>query len=202
MSKRAGGNAPRDAASDDGAYAQPQRTGPPRPDISLLFPPICVACALLANGLWGTLSTSRCLGYLALGLLFWSLEEYLLHRFVFHVRIIGTRYIYGQHEAHHVDNSTALDASPGFIPHLVPLVLPYRLLLHAWLPALFCTLGTFVGYCLYELAHCLIHSNRRGGRLLRRLRRHHMHHHRQPDGCFGVTSPLWDLILGTGRRGT
>ena len=58
--------------------------------------------------------------------------------------------------------------------------------------------GVIAGYIAYEAIHLRIHSARRGGRLLQALRRHHFYHHFNNDRvCFGVTSPLWDLIFGS-----
>ncbi len=187
------------AVSPAARIGRPQ-TGPPVLSATFLVPPILIVAGLLANGRYGTISVGQCLGYVALGVFFWTFAEYVLHRFAFHVDIPGIRGLRARHEGHHVDFTTALVSSPGFARHLFPIVIPLRLLFHAWVPAFFCLSGTVLGYCAYEIVHCLIHSNRRGSFVLRRLRRHHLRHHRHTDCCFGLTSPLWDLVLRTGMK--
>ena len=58
--------------------------------------------------------------------------------------------------------------------------------------------GTWAGYLAYELVHLRIHSTAPGGKLLRALRRYHYRHHFADDTvCYGVTSPLWDMVFRT-----
>jgi sterol desaturase/sphingolipid hydroxylase (fatty acid hydroxylase superfamily) len=47
------------------------------------------------------------------------------------------------------------------------------------------------------MSHILIHSRQfRHAGLRRWAGGHHIHHH-HPDSNFGVTSPFWDVVLGT-----
>jgi hypothetical protein len=49
--------------------------------------------------------------------------------------------------------------------------------------------------------HYSIHQVALVRRLLRPLASHHLHHHfADSSRCFGVSTPLWDWILRTGRR--
>ncbi|MGH9439701.1 MAG: sterol desaturase family protein, partial [Terriglobia bacterium] len=53
------------------------------------------------------------------------------------------------------------------------------------------------GYVVYGLSHFTIHHVRFRQPVLRHwAAAHHIHHH-HPDSNFGVTTPLWDFILGT-----
>jgi sterol desaturase/sphingolipid hydroxylase (fatty acid hydroxylase superfamily) len=53
------------------------------------------------------------------------------------------------------------------------------------------------GYIIYGLAHFIIHHARFKQPLLRRWAAAHHVHHYHPDSNFGVTTPLWDVLLGT-----
>jgi dihydroceramide fatty acyl 2-hydroxylase len=58
--------------------------------------------------------------------------------------------------------------------------------------------GTVGGYLLYEALHVRMHSPVAGGRVLRALRKHHFYHHFGDDSrCFGVTTPVWDVVFRT-----
>jgi sterol desaturase/sphingolipid hydroxylase (fatty acid hydroxylase superfamily) len=61
--------------------------------------------------------------------------------------------------------------------------------------------GLIVGYLSYEFIHYGIHQMPWLRRLVKPLASHHLHHHYADDTrCFGVTSPLWDIVFRTGRR--
>lgn len=61
--------------------------------------------------------------------------------------------------------------------------------------------GFVTGYLFYDSFHYAIHFIRPGGRieaLMYRLGKGHMRHHfSNPDQDYGVSTPIWDLLLGT-----
>ena len=139
-------------------------------------------------------------GWLA-GLLAWTVVEYLLHRFLFHLppqhplARLGARMHYEHHDA----------------PAQRPIVKPPALTLGAF--ALTLTLaatlaglarvapfwgGLVAGYLLYELSHVAIHALDEARHPWPAQRRRHLDHHADPHRSFGISSPLWDLVLGTG----
>ena len=60
-----------------------------------------------------------------------------------------------------------------------------------------------LGYLAYEYLHLAIHHRKPRTSLGRFLCRHHLSHHaRKQEGNYGVTSHLWDWLLGTWRRGS
>lgn len=136
---------------------------------------------------------------LATGLLLFSFVEYALHRWLFHGR--ANRVAAG-HGKHH-DDPSGDDALPFFVPPALMLLLAAALA--QALPAgdaLLLASGVAAGYAAYGLAHTAIHRLRfRPGALLRWAAHHHVHHH-HPDRNFGVTTPLWDIVLGTRRART
>jgi sterol desaturase/sphingolipid hydroxylase (fatty acid hydroxylase superfamily) len=140
------------------------------------------------------------LGCIALvGLASWTLIEYLLHRFILH----GLQPFKRWHAEHH-DRPTALICTPTVLSAsliAVLVFLPALLLGGAWRASAL-TLGVLVGYLTYAITHHATHHWRgREGWMLRRKRMHALHHSasHQPQ-CFGVSSALWDHMLGTQAR--
>lgn len=130
-----------------------------------------------------------------LGLFIFSFIEYAFHRWLFH----GVVPLFEQgHTLHHA-KPLGYDSLPFFFPPAVVLLLAAALALV--LPvavALLLTGAIALGYALYGFSHLIIH---RRGRFHHPLARkwaavHHVHHH-HPDKNYGVTSPLWDFLLGT-----
>jgi sterol desaturase/sphingolipid hydroxylase (fatty acid hydroxylase superfamily) len=130
----------------------------------------------------------------ALGLFAFSFVEYFFHRWMFHTRIP----LFAQgHELHH-QHPLGYDSLPFFLPAAVLAVLTGLLVLI--LPTAFALLvagaATF-GYVIYGLSHFTIHHVRFKHPLLRNWAAAHHVHHYHPDSNFGVTTPLWDVLLGT-----
>lgn len=122
------------------------------------------------------------------GLFVWSFLEYAVHRWLFH------GLLWRVHRAHH---KKPVRLNTVNVP--LSFSAPVSLLLGAasWatgvLPAF---LGLLLGYVLFEVFHFFIHATR--WTWLRNARRHHSRHHSVDDATgYGVTSPVWDVILGT-----
>jgi sterol desaturase/sphingolipid hydroxylase (fatty acid hydroxylase superfamily) len=131
---------------------------------------------------------------IVLGLFAFSFVEYFFHRWMFHTRIP----LFAQgHNLHH-ERPLGYDSLPFFLPAAILLVLTGLLVLI--LPTAFAMLmagaATF-GYVIYGLSHFTIHHVRFKHPLLRRWAAAHHVHHYHPDSNFGVTTPLWDVLLGT-----
>ena len=129
-----------------------------------------------------------------LGLLTFSFIEYFFHRWMFHTRIP----LFEQgHRMHHAQ-PLGYDSLPFFLPAavllcltgLLALVMPTGL-------ALLMAGAVTLGYIAYGLSHFIIHHVRFKQPLLRRWAAAHHVHHYHPDSNFGVTTPLWDVVLGT-----
>jgi sterol desaturase/sphingolipid hydroxylase (fatty acid hydroxylase superfamily) len=129
-----------------------------------------------------------------LGLLAFSFIEYFFHRWMFHTRVP----LFAQgHEQHH-NNPLGYDSLPFFLPPAVLLALAgvFVLVMPTGFALLLASAITF-GYIVYGLSHFIIHHVRFSQPLLRRWASAHHVHHYHPDSNFGVTTPLWDLLLGT-----
>ena len=143
---------------------------------------------------------------IGLGVLSWTALEYALHRFVFHHSArstFGRKLLYAAHLSHH-DNPRATNRLFSSLLVSLPIATGYVLL--AWVAtgslrgAAYLFGGLTAGYFCYEWLHFQAHHRQPRLRLLRYLRKYHLlHHYQTPEHRFGVTSPLFDLILGTFR---
>lgn len=136
------------------------------------------------------------------GLVFWTLFEYLLHRFVFHYTPKtqwGKRFHYFTHGIHHdyPKDSTRLVMPLGVsIPLAGILYLPFYLFSGLWGHAFFA--GFLFGYMCYDAMHFAVHHLQFNGKIGRFMQAYHMKHHFHDDhNSFGVSSPLWDIIFST-----
>lgn len=143
-----------------------------------------------------------------LGMLAWTLFEYVLHRMVFHWPARsswGRRLVFLMHGCHHQDPE---DPERAVMPPMASLPLAFACYGAAALAlappmrdAAFA--GFLLGYLHYDLTHWACHQAPMAGPLGRRLKRHHLrHHYAGADGNYGVGSPLWDVVFGSrlGKR--
>jgi sterol desaturase/sphingolipid hydroxylase (fatty acid hydroxylase superfamily) len=168
----------------------------------LLFLPVIAYLIVRAIG-HEDLAVGSVIGVFALGIAFWSLGEYLLHRFVFHLQPDnrwGRRLHFIIHGVHHdyPHDPMRLVMPPSVsIPLALLFWFGFRAVLGpAWaLPAF---AGFLLGYLAYDMTHYHLHHHRSRNRLSLALRRYHYRHHfQQSDRGFGVTSPLWDRVFRT-----
>ncbi len=149
------------------------------------------------------LGVGSVLGVFALGIVAWSLTEYLLHRFVFHLEPEsrwGRRVHFIIHGVHHdfPHDPMRLVMPPSVsIPLAIGFWFLFRALLGpAWALPTFA--GFLLGYLIYDMSHYHMHHHRSKDRLSLALRRYHYRHHfQQADRGFGVTTPLWDRVFRT-----
>ncbi len=136
------------------------------------------------------------------GLIFWSFCEYILHKYVFHMlptNRLKERLQYTFHGVHHEypRDKTRLAMPPAAsLLILTALFFIFRFFVgnyvYTFLP------GFVIGYALYLFVHYAIHAFRPPRNKLGLLWVYHsIHHYKDDSVAFGVSSPLWDLILGT-----
>jgi sterol desaturase/sphingolipid hydroxylase (fatty acid hydroxylase superfamily) len=143
---------------------------------------------------------------MALGMLVWTLIEYLLHRFLLHYRpqrpalLAVVEKLHLGHHRNPQDESKVTVPVSGSLPIAGGLLGLYRLMTGSWQVAALLMTGSIAGYLYYETVHFWIHCGARRGRWLGQQRANHLSHHfKDQTRCFGVTTQVWDLILGTGR---
>lgn len=154
-----------------------------------------VSIALLGAGLLrGDVRPTSAILIVSAGLVVFSLIEYCIHRWLFH----GPLAAFEQGHRRHHEQPMGHDALPFFLPPLAMLAL-------AWLLSLLIPAGEALllagaiaaGYAFYGLSHVTMHAVRFRNPLARRWAAAHHIHHNHPERNFGVTSPLWDLVLRT-----
>lgn len=140
-----------------------------------------------------------------MGVLTFTLAEYLIHRYVFHMlpdKPIKEKIAYNFHGVHHdyPNDKERLAMSPivSFILSTVLFFL-FRLVIgdyaFAFVP------GFLIGYCAYLGVHYIVHAFRAPKNIFRTLWVHHgIHHFKDPERAYGVSSPLWDFVFGTMPR--
>lgn len=153
-----------------------------------------LGAALLGAGLRRQVSFPDAVLFVVLGLLCFSFIEYCFHRWLFHGHV---RLLAQGHSAHHADPQ-GYDSLPFFVPALVLAVLIAvgGLVMPAAADLLLAG-GIAFGYVTYGLSHYMIHHRRFRHSLVRKWAAYHHIHHYHPRRNFGVTSPLWDVMLGT-----
>jgi dihydroceramide fatty acyl 2-hydroxylase len=170
--------------------------------LALIFLPGS-ACFVWAGLLAGWSAAASCALFVS-GMALWTLIEYLMHRFVFHLTPrgrLGVLFAYLIHGVHHAfpeDRRRWLMPPVVTVPVAIGLFLALRLLIGtASLPVF---AGAIFGYLAYDLLHYASHAGALRGRVPHYLRQHHLtHHYRMPESRFGVSSPLWDRVFGTLR---
>lgn len=136
------------------------------------------------------------------GFVLFTLVEYLVHRYTFHMEANTPkkeRLQYVLHGAHH---DYPKDKTRLAMPPIVSVILAsiffgvYRLILgDAGIPF---TAGFVSGYATYLCVHYSVHAFPPPNNFLRHLWIHHaLHHYQQPNAAYGVSSPLWDRIFRT-----
>jgi len=141
------------------------------------------------------------IAWFALGLLAWTVVEYVMHRYVFHFHPtsdFGKKIHFIFHGIHH---DYPCDRLRLVLPPSVsiPLATGFYFLWRALIPqpGLFAFFSAFIlGYLVYDMFHYAIHHVQVKGKLWNQLKTHHLkHHYVDPDKGFGVSSPLWDHIV-------
>jgi sterol desaturase/sphingolipid hydroxylase (fatty acid hydroxylase superfamily) len=141
-------------------------------------------------------------GWFALGVLAWTLAEYVLHRYVFHWMKDtprGRRIHFLLHGVHHdfPNDKDRLVMPLGFS---VPLGALFYAAFHFTMGRVSEPFfaGFVLGYLGYDGTHYAVHHFKLTSRIGKWVRKHHMlHHHADHSGGFGVSTPLWDLVFRT-----
>ncbi|MHA6279581.1 sterol desaturase family protein [Salinimicrobium sp. CAU 1759] len=139
------------------------------------------------------------------GLFFFTLVEYLMHRYLYHIPATTERrkkISYTMHGVHHdhPKDKTRL-AMPPVLSLLIATILfiLYRAVLGDLVFGFLA--GFLVGYAGYLAIHYSVHVFRVPNNILKVLWHHHaIHHYREDDRAFGVSSPFWDHVFGTMPR--
>ncbi len=135
-------------------------------------------------------------------MLFWTLFEYLAHRFIFHWTSENKaiqKFSYTIHGNHH---EYPRDRQRLFMPPV-----PSILLASVIFFSMYVIIGKYTfaffpgfifGYLSYGTMHYAIHAWNPPYKWMKALwRNHHLHHYKNDELGFGVSSTFWDHVFGT-----
>nr|BAK07445.1 predicted protein [Hordeum vulgare subsp. vulgare] len=137
------------------------------------------------------------------GVFVWTLIEYSLHRFLFHIETksywsnTAHYLIHGCHHKHPMDSLRLVFPPAGAAILCVPFWNVVAFFASpSTTPALFA--GGLLGYVMYDCTHYYLHHGQPSIDPAKHLKRYHLSHHfRIQDKGFGITSSLWDAVFGT-----
>ncbi|EPS73322.1 hypothetical protein M569_01436, partial [Genlisea aurea] len=140
---------------------------------------------------------------MGVGMLIWTLLEYSLHRFVFHVKTRSywgntLHYlIHGCHHKHPMDGlRLVFPPAPAAILAFLLWNAVKVLSTEPYSSALFG--GGLLGYVMYDCTHYYLHYGKPLKGFAHDLKRNHMNHHfRIQNKGFGITSNFWDWVFAT-----
>jgi len=144
-------------------------------------------------------------GLFLLGVLIWTLLEYLIHRYVFHYEPksrLGKQFHFIVHGVHH---DYPNDARRLVMPPSISI--PLAFFFYGLFLVIFGRLasgvfaGLVFGYVCYDMLHYATHHFPMKTGLWLWLKQYHLRHHYKDDHVgYGISSPLWDYIFGTTRK--
>lgn len=172
------------------------------PKVAISYNLLCSSALLFINFYFGFIpQVWKAALFFGAGFFSWTLAEYLLHRFFFHMKSeskLVKKIAYTMHGIHHdfPNDYTRLFMPP--VPATLFMVFffaTFYLFLNvrvfAFLP------GFLLGYLAYAYTHFKTHQIR-APKLLKFIWTHHLkHHYQDEDKAFGVSSPFWDAIFRT-----
>ena len=139
----------------------------------------------------------------ALGVLSWTLLEYLIHRFMGHDRRFRKTPFGVEHIRHHAEGDYFAPTWKKLIAASLAagvLAAPAIAIAGPWVGGAYVA-GLIAFYGVYEWLHRREHTHPGVGAYGRWARRHHFHHHFADSRAnHGVTSPIWDLAFGTYQK--
>ncbi|ANB11550.1 fatty acid alpha-hydroxylase [Sugiyamaella lignohabitans] len=143
--------------------------------------------------------------FYTLGLCIWTLLEYILHRFLFHLDhyLPDNQVAFTLHFLlHGVHHYLPMDGLRLVMPPalLVILTTPLYKLAHIVFAEYYAKsvfAGAFMGYILYDVTHYSLHHAKLPS-VMKTIKTNHLdHHYKNYELGFGVTSKFWDRVFGT-----
>lgn len=139
------------------------------------------------------------------GYLTFTLVEYFLHKYLYHM-VPDTKFKdklqYNVHGVHH-DYPKDKDrlAMPPFISGLYAVILYFIFDFIMGDFSLYFLPGFLAGYASYLGVHYIVHTFQPPKNFLKILWVNHaIHHYKDPDVAFGVSTPIWDYVFGTAPK--
>ncbi|XP_055390431.1 uncharacterized protein LOC129619280 isoform X2 [Condylostylus longicornis] len=150
-----------------------------------------------------SLNNSTVLFYCITGVFLWTLIEYVLHRWVFHIKVSpGNKKLCIFHFLlHGLHHKVPFDPYRLVFPPIPAVILASILYLPVIaifpFPRIVLSGGLF-GYLCYDMMHYYLHyGNPKFFHMYQMKRYHYQHHFAHQDIGFGITSPIWDIVFRT-----
>ncbi|KAF9518007.1 hypothetical protein BS47DRAFT_1338898 [Hydnum rufescens UP504] len=134
-----------------------------------------------------------------IGNIIWTLLEYFLHRFLFHIdarlpdhplSLVLHFLLHGIHHYLPMDGLRLVMPPAIVLPHVVfPTAIANGIIS-----------GAFAFYVLYDCMHYALHHTRLPAYIREQKKYHLSHHYKNFELGFGVTSKIWDYVFGTVLR--
>lgn len=135
------------------------------------------------------------------GALFWTLFEYLMHRYVFHFVNESEWSKKFHHVAHGIHHEYPRDAERLFMPPLPAIALAsfflgvFYLLMGGY--AYLFYPGFILGYVGYVSLHYAMHRFKPPKFMKAQWAHHALHHYKYPERAYGVSTMIWDYVFRT-----
>ncbi len=139
-----------------------------------------------------------------IGILTWSLFEYVTHRWVYHIQYKNKQLkwlidSFHLHHHHHLQDYEVLNA--GFF---ITIPVFFTFWISGWLltantgiASMFC-FGILVYYFFYENVHYYIHYKEFKTGYMKHIQQYHLYHHYNKwNKNYGNTTTIWDRLFGT-----
>ena len=164
---------------------------------------VCIAIGLVYYGIThGFINVISALALFLFGWFIFTFVEYMAHRNIFHMETdteLKKNIQYTFHGNHH---DYPKDKERLAMPPIVSVFIAsvfffiFKLIFGQFVFGI--VSGFLFGYALYLFVHYAVHAYAPPKNFLKILWVHHsIHHYKDDERAFGVSSPLWDWILGT-----
>lgn len=141
----------------------------------------------------------------SIGFLMWTLIEYILHRFIFHIddKLPDNKFALLIHYlAHGIHHAFPMDPKRLVFPPVLGICMMklffemYQVFFDRYGAAFFA--GSASGYVCYDMCHYFLHHFTPSSEYFKFLKKYHvMHHYKSPDLGFGVSQHFWDVVFNT-----
>ena len=150
----------------------------------------------------GSLTPLETTGIFFAGFFVFTLAEYVMHRYLFHIGTSTKKREKLQYTLHGVHHEFPKDKERLAMPPVMSIAIATTLLfvfklilgdlVFAFLP------GFLVGYASYLAMHYILHTFKAPKGIFNFLWANHaVHHYKDQSKAYGVSSPFWDYVFGT-----
>ncbi|MCB0833046.1 MAG: sterol desaturase family protein [Bacteroidetes bacterium] len=165
----------------------------------VVFTPVVIYMLYIASQ---SLVASEIVSYFLLGVVIWTLTEYVIHRWAFHYEPHSQWaknlhfLVHGIHHDYPRDSTRLVMPVPVSVPLAILFYYLFRLAFGVYTPPLFA--GFMTGYVVYDSIHYATHHWPMRSGVGKWLKDYHIRHHFEDDHtAYGVSNPFWDFVFRT-----